>query len=221
MSSNSIQIQNRGARDKHSDESLQSLVAMPTAPKQDGRENRRILNSWKEIANYMGRGVRTVQRYEQAYRLPIRRPAGRDRTSVMALREELDGWLSSSPTRPLGYVRPVLLILAGRVSGALSHRRTALENAHFNVLVAANVNEVLATADKFNVDGFVFDFQDQDDEELCQSLKRRFPKKPLFAMVSKSHMNGNSPETDYVIPARDSGALVTAVLSAFGEPRAE
>ena len=220
MSSNSIQIQGRGKRDTQSDESLQSLAVMPNAPEQDARENRRILNSWKEIASYLGRGVRTVQRYEQAYKLPVRRPAGRDRTAVMALSEELDSWLSSSPTRALGYVRPVLLMLAGRVPGTLSHRRTALENAHFNVLVAASVDEVLATADKFNVDGFVFDYPDQDDEELCRSLKHRFPKKPLFAMVPKSHMNGHSPEADYVIPAGGSRALVSAVLSAFGEPRA-
>ena len=208
MSSNSIEIQSRAARD-NSDESLQSL---------DTRENRRILNSWKEIASYMGRGVRTVQRYEQAYKLPVRRPAGKDRTSVMALREELDRWLSSSPTRPLGYVRPVLLILDGGVADALSDRRTALEYAHFNVLVAANVDEVLATAEKFNVDGFVFDCQDA--EELCNSLKHRFPKKPLFGMVPRSRVNGKSPGTDYVIPAGDSSALVRAVLSAFGEPRA-
>ena len=220
MSSNSTQIQGRAARDNHSDQVLQNLDPMSVSPERDARENRRILNSWKEIASYMGRGVRTVQRYEQAYGLPVRRPAGRDRTAVMALSEELDRWLSSSPTRPLGYVRPVLLLLDSRVAGALSDRRTALENAHFNVLVAASADEVLATADKFNVDGFVFDCQDQDDEELCQSLKHRFPTKPHFVMVPKSRMNGKSPRADYVIPAGDSGALVTAVLSAIGQPRA-
>ena len=35
-----------------------------------------VLNSWKEIASYLGRGVRTVQRYERDFRLPIR-PAAR------------------------------------------------------------------------------------------------------------------------------------------------
>jgi hypothetical protein len=172
----------------------------------------------RKSRNYMGRGVRTVQRYEQAYKLPVRRPAGKDRSAVMALSEELDRWLSSAPTRPLGYVRPGLLLLDSRVAGTLSDRRTALEHAHFNVLVTATVDEVLATADKFNVDGFVFDYR--DEEELCQSLKERFPKKPLFVVVLKSKMNGNSPRADYVIPAGDLSALVTAVLSVFGEPRA-
>lgn len=219
MSSNSLQVQS-AARDNHSSKSLQTLEATSAAPAEDARENRRVLNSWKEIASYMGRGVRTVQRYERAYKLPVRRPAGKDRTSVMALREELDRWLSSSPTRPLGYVRPVLLMLDGVVAGALADRRTALEHAQFNVLVAASVDEVLATAEKFNVDGFVFDCKDQDGEQLCHWLKDHFPKKPRFLMVPKSHMNRKPHTADYVIAEGDAGALVTAAVAAFGAPRA-
>ena len=183
--------------------------------------NRQILNSWKEIATYLGRGVRTVQRYERAYRLPVRRPAGKDRAAVMALSDELDTWVSNIPTRPLGHVRPVLLILDSFVAGALSERRIALEHAHFNVLAAANVDEALATADKFNVDGFVFDCQDNDNDELCESLKDRFPKKPLFVLVPESHTNGTSPTADYVIPAGNVEALVKTVMAVLGEPRAE
>lgn len=33
-----------------------------------------ILSGWKEIANYLRKGVRTVQRYERELGLPIRRP---------------------------------------------------------------------------------------------------------------------------------------------------
>ena len=36
-----------------------------------------FLNGWKEIANYLGKGVRTVQRYERTLALPVRRPSGR------------------------------------------------------------------------------------------------------------------------------------------------
>lgn len=53
----------------------------------------RILNSWKEISNYVGRGVRTVQRWEQLYGLPVHRAAGKDRSSVYALSDEVDAWL--------------------------------------------------------------------------------------------------------------------------------
>jgi hypothetical protein len=58
-----------------------------------------ILNSWKEIANYLGRGVRTVQRWERDLGLPIHRPKGKDRSAVLAFPEELNAWLQKTPVR--------------------------------------------------------------------------------------------------------------------------
>lgn len=52
-----------------------------------------VLNSWKEIACYLGRGVRTVQRYERERQLPVRRVQGKSHSSVLALTKELDDWL--------------------------------------------------------------------------------------------------------------------------------
>lgn len=60
---------------------------------------RRILNSWKEIASYLGRGVRTVQRWEAHLGLPVHRPSGRDHSAVLAFSTELDQWLDSRPLR--------------------------------------------------------------------------------------------------------------------------
>ena len=60
---------------------------------------RRILNSWKEIANYLGRGVRTVQRWEAQLGLPVHRPAGKEHSAVLAFSSELDQWLDSRPVR--------------------------------------------------------------------------------------------------------------------------
>lgn len=60
---------------------------------------RRILNSWKEIASYLGRGVRTVQRWEVQLGLPVHRPAGKDHSAVLAFSSELDEWLDSRPVR--------------------------------------------------------------------------------------------------------------------------
>jgi len=68
------------------------------AAKQD-MSDRRILNSWKEIAGYLGRGVRTVQRWEAQLGLPIHRPAGKDHSAVLAFSSELDQWLDSRPVR--------------------------------------------------------------------------------------------------------------------------
>jgi hypothetical protein len=52
-----------------------------------------ILSGWKDIANYLGKGVRTVQRYARELGLPIHRPAGK--LSVVAVKAELDEWVLS------------------------------------------------------------------------------------------------------------------------------
>jgi hypothetical protein len=57
-----------------------------------------IFSGWKEIANYLRKGVRTVQRYERERHLPIHRPAN-STGSVIATKAELDGWITTSPIR--------------------------------------------------------------------------------------------------------------------------
>ncbi len=52
-----------------------------------------LLNSWKEIAEYVGRGVRTVQRWERELGLPVRRPRHHLRSPVIAIPAEIDDWL--------------------------------------------------------------------------------------------------------------------------------
>jgi hypothetical protein len=60
-----------------------------------------VLTSWKEIAQYLGKGVRTVQRWETLYGLPVRRARGMDdRKAVLAIPEELDDWARSQESRP-------------------------------------------------------------------------------------------------------------------------
>jgi len=54
-----------------------------------------LLSSWKEIAAYVGRSIRTVQRWEAENGLPVRRPAV-DRRIVMAMTAEIDAWIMSN-----------------------------------------------------------------------------------------------------------------------------
>jgi hypothetical protein len=58
----------------------------------------RVLSSWKEIAAYFGKGVRTVQRYERELGLPVRRPNG-TRPIVFAFPSELTEWLARFKSR--------------------------------------------------------------------------------------------------------------------------
>jgi hypothetical protein len=64
-----------------------------------GIQQTQFLSGWKEIANYLEKGVRTVQRYERDLGLPVRRPAGKPTGSVVATIAELDAWVAASPIR--------------------------------------------------------------------------------------------------------------------------
>ncbi len=52
-----------------------------------------VLHGWKAIANYLNRGVRTVQRLERSSNFPVRRINAPGRTGVFAFCSEIDEWL--------------------------------------------------------------------------------------------------------------------------------
>jgi hypothetical protein len=58
-----------------------------------------VFTSWKEIAEYFGKGVRTAQRWEQEEGLPIRRQNGQGKGKVLAFADEIDGWKHSVTTQ--------------------------------------------------------------------------------------------------------------------------
>jgi hypothetical protein len=60
----------------------QSLLARP----------RGYLDSWKEIAVYLNRTVRTVQRWEKLEGLPVHRHRHQKGSSVIAFRDQVDHW---------------------------------------------------------------------------------------------------------------------------------
>jgi adenylate cyclase len=51
------------------------------------------LEGWKEIAAYLKRDVRTVQRWEKTEQFPVRRQMHRKLASVLAFKNELDRWM--------------------------------------------------------------------------------------------------------------------------------
>ena len=54
------------------------------------------LDSWKEIAGYLGRDVRTVMRWEGEKHLPVHRVPGGKRRAVFAYKDEIDVWLDEN-----------------------------------------------------------------------------------------------------------------------------
>jgi serine phosphatase RsbU (regulator of sigma subunit)/DNA-binding transcriptional regulator YiaG len=60
------------------------------------------LDSWKEIAVYLNRTTRTVQRWERSERLPVHRHFHQKNSSVCAFREEIDAWIVHRRRMPFG-----------------------------------------------------------------------------------------------------------------------
>ena len=65
------------------------------AKRPDNRADKPRLDSWKEIASFLGRGVRTVQRWEREEGLPVHRLDHTKRGSVYASPPELTAWWES------------------------------------------------------------------------------------------------------------------------------
>ncbi len=69
---------------------------LPPAPP----ANEPRLESWGEIASYLRRDIRTVQRWEKHFGLPVRRITIGKQGQVYAYRSELDKWMLERQPRP-------------------------------------------------------------------------------------------------------------------------
>ncbi len=67
-------------------------VEATVTPKTDADAQRRRLESWKEIASYLGRDVTTVRRWEKREGLPVHRLHHSKLGSVYAYSGEIDAW---------------------------------------------------------------------------------------------------------------------------------
>jgi len=65
----------------------------PTPPPETGVPSGERLDSWKEIADYLKRRVRTVQRWEKLEGLPVHRLQHDKQGTVYAWKGELDEWI--------------------------------------------------------------------------------------------------------------------------------
>jgi hypothetical protein len=76
------------------------MAGLSTMPSTGSLLQKPRLNSWKEIAVYLDRGVRTVQRWEQELGLPVHRISKSDRGPVFTYRHEIDRWLEACARNP-------------------------------------------------------------------------------------------------------------------------
>jgi Tol biopolymer transport system component len=93
---------------------------------QDGRPT---LESWKEIADYFGKSVSTVQRWEREEALPVRRHTHQSQGSIYAYPHELDSWRTArtaatsparEPDRPAARFQAWAMAVAGSALAAIA-----------------------------------------------------------------------------------------------------
>jgi len=169
-------------------------------------QDKHFLNSWKEVADYVGRSARTLQRWEKSWKLPMHRPAGRMRSAVIAVTSEIDDWIrqtpvagltkdarpteglepaAAKPTRPtISQVLPLLLCIDDDAdSGAV--RKRFLEANGYEVLTASDGRSGVELFEQNRIALVVLSCCEEslDGEVVARMLKRRKPKVPIVIMT--------------------------------------
>ena len=72
-------------------------------------QNGEILQSWKEIAAYLGCDPRTCRRWEKQLDLPVRRIGKGDRPRIIAFKKDLNEWLNSTGQQRTDLKKPHIL----------------------------------------------------------------------------------------------------------------
>ena len=158
-----------------------------------------ILSSWKEIAGYLKRGVRTVQRWERDLRLPVRRPRGKGRSAVLAIRSEVDAWLDCCPQNALekeeptpkpasahaaeefnrlektsSKPRPITVLLVDDEPVVLRVRHLLLETLGYTALTASSGEEGLDIFRDGGVDIVILDYwmPGMEGEQMAREIRK-------------------------------------------------
>jgi TolB-like protein/Tfp pilus assembly protein PilF len=83
------------------DNERQEAIQRSMNAARDTESSSRRLNSWKEIADFLDRDVRSVQRWEHERGLPVHRIPGQKGGAVFAYEAELETWLRSGKAAEL------------------------------------------------------------------------------------------------------------------------
>ena len=100
-------------------------VPQPISPEPTRAAGKQLLETWKEIAVYLNRDLRTVKRWEQSRGLPVHRLPGGPQAAVYAYKSELDEWRRGAGPKVddihkaagirwlIAWIAAVVIVLAG------------------------------------------------------------------------------------------------------------
>ena len=93
-------------RKEETDKDMDRENSKPTQPQEKMEidlnlvvENADLLDSWKDIAHYLNRTVRTVQRWEALQAMPVHRQLHVQAGSIRAFKSEINAWQQSRTYR--------------------------------------------------------------------------------------------------------------------------
>ena len=166
------------------------------------------LNSWNEIAAYLGRGVRTVQRWRLKSHVPVYNVGNNPRSPVFAYKAELDTWvrtyterdgratgnvpkvLQSNPKLvPQGSQHPRRSILyVDDDESVLRLRTLVLESRGFAVTTASSADKALAMFKAHRYAAVVVDYQmpKMNGAALSTELKQIAPRIPIIMLTART-----------------------------------
>jgi Tol biopolymer transport system component len=176
------------------------------------------LESWKEIAAYLKRDVRTVIRWEKSEGLPVHRQMHQARSSVYAYPSELDAWkIDREPrlnapilvtpwrraTAAVGFALTVLLSLVSVASGPILN--PAIASAQGIVTRQVWAGPEADTMGSPSPDGRLLSFVDWNTgdlaiRDLTTGKSRRLTNKgPWFQSYEYAYGSRVSPDGKYIV----------------------
>ncbi len=174
-------------------------VEVTSSAKSQPDSRRRRLESWKEIAAYLGRDVTTVRRWEKREGLPVYRLQHSKLGSIYAYTSELDAWRdrqalagasdvreaeANHPATRFGPVRRWIIVSGVAVVGLLVATYLSTRSRAFNV----NEESTVVVADFANSTGdSVF------DGALRQGLSVQLQQSPFLRIVSDQRIRETLP----------------------------
>ncbi len=132
------------------------------------RDTSARLESWKEIAAYLRRDVRTVQRWEHSKGLPVRRLPGGDQARVYALTAELDAWWNSRGIHLIPEGEALEPVVKPRTRRGLIASLIALATVVAGVLIFAAIRSKTSTPLSFKTRDWILitDFDNQTGDPI-------------------------------------------------------
>jgi TolB-like protein len=150
------------------------------------------LDSWKAIAAYLGRGLRTVQRWETEEGLPVRRQRHGPSGSVYAFRSDLESWRRAREIAPARVVAPPVESGASVPRPAVPRRAAWRWGRTAGLLVLALLAVTLRGPSSASVDGgplrlVVVPFRNLTGDPSVDAVGRRLTEETLTRIARHVH----------------------------------